>query len=61
VAIAEIDLKTGESSRKTFFDRSEVEALAVPKLFDVNYEYGKMLLYTVWGRKEKIGVLNFKD
>lgn len=61
VAIAEIDLKTGESSRKTFFDRSEVEALAVPKLFDVNYEYGKMLLYTVWGRKEKIGALNFKD
>ncbi|MDC3252765.1 hypothetical protein OAU25_00785 [Crocinitomicaceae bacterium] len=61
VAIANIDLKTGVISRKTFFDRSEVEALAMPKLFDVNYEYGNLLLYTVWGRKEKIGVLKFKD
>ena len=59
VALAEIDLVTGEVKRNTFFERSEIEALAMPKLFDVNYKTGEMLLYSIWGRKERIGVLRF--
>ena len=61
VALAEIDMVTGEKKRRTFFDRSEIDALAVPKLFDVNYSTGEMILYSMWGRKEKIGVLRFKE
>ena len=61
VALASIDLNTGESKRSTFFDRAEISALAIPKLFKVNYTTGEMLLYAVWGRKEKIGVLHFKE
>ena len=60
VAIASVDLETGEKTRKTFFDRSKIDALAVPKLFDVNYRTGRMLIYTMWGRKEKVGILRFK-
>jgi len=60
VALAEIDMETGEKERRTFFDRTEIDALAVPKLFDVNYSTGEMILYSIWGRKEKIGVLRFK-
>lgn len=61
VALAEIDLETGEQSRRTFFDRSEIGALAVPKLFDVNYATGEMIIYSIWGRKEKFGVLRFRN
>ena len=61
VALTEIDLETGEMKRKTFFDRSEIGALAVPKLFDVNYQTGEMLLYSIWGRKEKFGLLRFNE
>ncbi|OFZ08080.1 MAG: hypothetical protein A3D92_09490 [Bacteroidetes bacterium RIFCSPHIGHO2_02_FULL_44_7] len=60
VALAEIDLLTGEQNRRTFFDRSEINALAVPKLFDVNYSTGEMILYSIWGSKEKFGILRFK-
>ena len=59
VALAEISLETGELTRRTFFDRSEIDALAVPKLFDVNYATGEMILYSIWGRKEKLGILRF--
>ncbi len=61
VALASVDLETGDQKRKTFFERSEINALAVPKLFDVNYSTGEMILYSIWGRKEKIGVLRFRQ
>jgi hypothetical protein len=61
VAIASIALETGEVSRETFFDRANVEALSVPKMFDVDYKNGEMLIYAIWGKKEKIGVIKFKD
>lgn len=58
VALASMDLQTGEQNRKTFFDRSEVDVLAVPKKFVVDYTEGRMILYGVWGRtKEKFGFL----
>ena len=61
VVIAEVDMETGELSRKTLFDRSKIQALAVPKLFEVNYETGEMLIYTIHGNKEKIGLIRFKE
>lgn len=60
VALASIDLETGEQERKTFFSREEVRALMVPKLFKVDYITGELILYSIAGRREKIGVLNFK-
>ncbi len=59
VAITSIDMSNGEIQRKTFFDRSEIDALAVPKIFRVNYETNEMILYSIWGRKEKIGIVRF--
>ncbi len=59
VALAELDLETGQINRKTFFDRSETNTLAVPKLFDVNYRTGEMIIYSISGRREKVGKLKF--
>lgn len=61
VAIASLDMESGEKGRDMFFDREDISALAVPKLFNVDYTNGEMLIYTIWGGKEKIGVLKFKD
>lgn len=60
VAIASIDYLTGDKSRSTLFDRSEIEALAIPKLFNVNYNTGELLMYAIWGREERFGELKFK-
>lgn len=61
VAIVEVDLSDGSITRKTFFERSEISALAVPKLFEIDYANKQMLLYAIIGRKEKFGLLNFKE
>jgi hypothetical protein len=61
VAIVEIDLIDGDVSRKTFFDREEITALAVPKLFKMDYQLHEMLMYAVYGRKERFGILPLKD
>ena len=61
VALAEIDLETGESQQSTFFDRAEINALAVPKLFSVSYQTKQMILYAIWGRKERIGLVRFGE
>lgn len=60
VALVELDMETGEIKRKTFLERSETNTLVVPKLFNVNYDDDEMLLYSVSGRKEKIGIIRFK-
>lgn len=60
VAIASIDFTTGEKTRNTLFDRSEIDALAIPKLFNVNYMTKELLMYAIWGRDERFGVLRFK-
>ncbi|MDG1776002.1 MAG: hypothetical protein P8H33_01295 [Crocinitomicaceae bacterium] len=59
VALTRIDLKTGEIERKAFFDRHQIEAIAVPKRFNVNPFTKEMILYSIWGRNERIGVLKF--
>ena len=61
VALVEIDLSNGSVERKTLFDRSEINALAVPKLFNVNYTKGEVLLYAVYGRNERFGKLQLND
>jgi hypothetical protein len=61
VAIVEIDLNDGNVSRKTFFDRAEITALAIPKLFQMDYQLNELLLYAVYGRKERFGILPLKD
>ncbi len=59
VALVEMDLETGEFSRKMFFDRSELGAIAVPKLFNVDYNNGEVLVYAIKGTKEKFGIIDF--
>lgn len=59
VAIASIDFTTGVKTRSTLFDRSEIDALAIPKLFNVNYATRELLMYAIWGREERFGVLKF--
>lgn len=58
VALVEFDLNTGEYTRKTFFERKEVKAYAVPKKFAVDYNKKEMLMILIYGRKEKYGVLS---
>ncbi len=59
VALTELDLKSGKTTRRTLFGREEIGALAVPKLFSVSYQTKEMILYSIWGRKEKIGLIKF--
>lgn len=59
VALASVDLTDGSIERQPFFDREDIEALVMPKLFNVNYRSGEVLIYAIWGRKEKFGLLRF--
>lgn len=61
VAVCEVNLEDGSVERKMFFDRSELGAIAVPRLFNVDYINNEVLLYAVKGSKEKFGILNFGD
>lgn len=60
VARVEMDLATGEMERKTYFARSETEAYAIPKLFNVDYNNHEMLLFLRMGKKEKFGLISFE-
>jgi len=61
VAIVELGIDEGDLTRKTFFDRQEISALAVPKQFYIDYNTKEMLVYAVYGKKEKFGILKFND
>jgi hypothetical protein len=61
VALVELDLETGEMRRNTFFDRKEITALAVPKLFQIDYSTNELLLYAVFGKKEKFGLMKISE
>ena len=61
VAICEIDLQSGEVSREMYFDRDDLGAIVVPKLFDVDYRTNEMLFYAVRGKKEQFGRLTFGE
>tara|TARA_R110000737_G_scaffold353477_1_gene405913 strand:+ start:2385 stop:3950 length:1566 start_codon:yes stop_codon:yes gene_type:complete len=57
VAIVTIDLFSGAVGRETFFSRDDVETIAVPKLFNVDYERKEVLLYGINRRDERFGLL----
>lgn len=61
VALVEMDLQTGEYTRRTFFDRSEIKALTIPKSFVVDHKTNQLLMYAIYGRKERFGIMNIND
>lgn len=61
VSIVKVDIADGSIDRRTFFDRKEIQALAVPKLFKIDYRSKEMLCYAEYGKKERFGLLTFKD
>lgn len=61
VAKVEVNLQDGSIDRRTFFDRSETDAIAIPKLFKTDYKNQQMLMLLIYGKKEKYGLLNFKE
>lgn len=61
VAIVEIDANDGKMDRSTFFDRKEITAIAVPKMFHVNYATKEVLLYAIYGKKERFGIMSINE
>lgn len=62
VALASIDLETGDLKRNTFFDISEINAIAVPKLFAFDKRNDYLLLYAIWSAsKEKFGMMKIEN
>jgi len=59
VAKVEVDLLDGHVDRRTFFDRTETNAYAVPKLFETDYKRQEMLVVLIYGKKEKYGLISF--
>lgn len=61
VGLVEIDLETGDIHRETFLKAKDITALVVPKAFVIDYVAKQMTLYAVYGKKEKFGILSFRD
>ncbi len=61
VAVVAVDLEDGAYTRKTFFSREDVESVAVPRLFNVDYVNKEVLLYTINGNKEKFGIMTIEE
>jgi hypothetical protein len=61
VAKVELDINSGEIRRNTFFTSKEINSLAMPKQFITDYATKQLILYAISGKKEKFGILNFKD
>lgn len=59
VALVSVDINNGAIERKIFFLREENEILAVPQLFQVDYEQKQIILYGINRRTERFGLLNF--
>lgn len=60
VSLTSIDLESGESVRTSFLERDKSNTLVIPKMFAVNYRTGELIVYSVSGQKEKIGVVDLK-
>ncbi len=61
VALTSIDLESGESVRTSFLERDKSNTIVIPKMFAVNYRIGQLLIYSISRRKEKIGLVDFKN
>lgn len=59
VAITEVELTDGSTSRKSLFTRKEIGTLAIPKMFQVDVLNKEMLLYATFRNKERYGYLKF--
>ncbi len=58
VSLTSIDLESGESIRTSFLQRDRNNSLVVPKLFTVNYRTRELLIYSISGQREKIGLID---
>lgn len=61
VAMASIDIETGKTSRRVFLERMKTKTLIIPKLFEVDYLSNEVIIYSTYGRKEKIGILEISN
>ncbi len=61
VAIVSMDIETGEYDRNTLFSREEVDAIAIPKMFNVDYVNKEVLIYTWMRTKEKFGLMTLDN
>jgi hypothetical protein len=61
VAIVEVDLADGSFERRSFFDRKEIASILVPKQCQIDFTNKEILLYSIMGRKERYGLMPFKE
>jgi hypothetical protein len=61
VALVEIDLKSGNVTRKSIFNQKEINSMVLPKLFTVNRQNQELILYGVSGGRERFGVLKLNN
>lgn len=59
VAKVQVDLKSGDINRTAFINVNETKAIAIPRLFNVDYSKNEMLMYFIYGKKEKFGLIHF--
>ena len=59
VALTNLDINSGEIYREVCFDWNKIGGISIPKKFKVSYDLNKMIIYTIWGRNERIGSLDF--
>jgi hypothetical protein len=61
VAIVKVYLETGAIKREVFFDRRDIGAIFVPRKFAIDHARREMILYAISGKREKYGLLKFKE
>ncbi len=59
VAKVMVDLKSGDINRTSFLNVKETKAIAIPKLFTVDYSKNEMILFMIYGKKEKFGLIHY--
>ena len=59
VAKVMVDLKSGDINRTSFLNVKETKAIAIPKVFTVDYSKNEMILFMIYGKKEKFGLIHF--
>ena len=60
VALVEIDLASGNISRKSIIKQKDLNSIILPKLFSVDQEKNQVILYAISGGKERFGLLKLK-
>lgn len=60
VALAKIDLTTGDIDRTAFFSKKELSAIVIPKQMQIDWRNKELLMYAINRNREKFGILSFK-